>query len=114
MVALGTNMDPHQAFLVLRGVKTLGLRVERAQEGRDRGRAVAQRALEVAWVRYIGLPSHPQYELAKRQMTGPGSMIGFELHGGVVAGAAVMDHVKLAASPCCSAESNRSSSTRRP
>ncbi|MBK7369380.1 MAG: PLP-dependent transferase [Candidatus Eisenbacteria bacterium] len=96
MVALGTNMDPHQAFLVLRGVKTLGLRVERAQKVAIEVARWLEGRPEVAWVRYIGLPSHPQYELAKRQMTGPGSMIGFELHGGVVAGAAVMDHVKLA------------------
>lgn len=96
MVALGTNMDPHQAFLVLRGVKTLGLRVERAQKVAIEVARWLEGRPEVAWVRYIGLPSHPQYELAKRQMSGPGSMIGFELHGGVVAGAAVMDHVKLA------------------
>lgn len=96
MIALGTNMDPHQAFLVLRGVKTLGLRVERAQKVAAEVARWLEGRPEVAWVRYIGLPSHPQYELAKRQMSGPGSMIAFELHGGVVAGAAVMDHVKLA------------------
>lgn len=96
MVALGTNMDPHQAFLVLRGVKTLGLRVERAQKVAIEVARWLESRPEVAWVRYLGLPSHPQYELAKRQMSGPGSMISFELHGGVLAGAAVMDHVKLA------------------
>lgn len=96
MIALGTNMDPHQAFLVLRGVKTLGLRVERAQKVASEVARWLESRPEVAWVRYLGLPSHPQYELAKRQMSGPGSMISFELHGGVVAGAAVMDHVKLA------------------
>lgn len=96
MIALGTNMDPHQAFLVLRGVKTLGLRVERAQKVAGEVARWLESRPEVAWVRYLGLPSHPQYELAKRQMSGPGSMISFELHGGVVAGAAVMDHVKLA------------------
>ena len=96
MIALGTNMDPHQAFLVLRGVKTLGLRVERAQKVAGEVARWLESRPEVAWVRYLGLPSHPQYELAKRQMSGPGSMISFELHRGVVAGAAVMDHVKLA------------------
>jgi methionine-gamma-lyase len=50
----------------------------------------------VAWVRYIGLPSHPQHDLARRQMSGFGSMIAFELKGGLDAGRAVMDHVKLA------------------
>ena len=47
-------------------------------------------------VRYIGLPSHPQHELAKRQMSGFGSMIGFELKGGLEAGRIVMDRVRLA------------------
>ena len=97
MVILGCNMDPHQAFLVSRGVKTLSLRVERAQAERD---ARLPRWLEahpkVEWVRYIGLPSHPQHELVKRQMSGFGSMISFELKGGFEAGRRLMDSVKLA------------------
>ncbi len=96
MVALGSNMDPHQAYLVLRGVRTLGLRMERAQAGALRIARWLEARPEVAWVRYIGLPSHPQHELAKRQMSGPGAMISFELKGGLEAGRAVMDHVRLA------------------
>lgn len=96
MIALGTNMDPHQAFLVLRGLKTLGLRIERAQEGALQIARWLEARPEVAWVRYVGLPSHPQHELAKRQMSGFGAMIAFELKGGLEAGRAVMDHVKLA------------------
>jgi cystathionine beta-lyase/cystathionine gamma-synthase len=96
MVASGCNMDPHQAFLVLRGLKTLGLRVERAQAGA----AVIAKWLEahpkVASVRYIGLPSHPQHELARRQMKGFGSMIAFELKGGFEAGKKLMNNVRLA------------------
>jgi methionine-gamma-lyase len=96
MVNLGCNMDPHQAYLVLRGLKTLGVRIERAQQGA----AVIARWLEarpeVAWVRYLGLPSHPQHELVKRQMAGFGSMISFELEGGLEAGRRLMDGVKLA------------------
>ncbi len=96
MVQTGCNMDPHQAYLVLRGLKTLGIRVERAQQS---AMAIA-RWLEahpmVTSVRYIGLPSHPQHELAKRQMSGFGSMIGFELKGGLDAGRRLMDNVKLA------------------
>jgi methionine-gamma-lyase len=96
MVNLGCNMDPHQAYLVLRGLKTLGLRVERAQQG---AQAIAQwleQHPKVESVRYIGLPSHPQHELARRQMKGFGSMIAFELKGGFEAGRKLMDHVKLA------------------
>jgi methionine-gamma-lyase len=96
MVITGCNMDPHQAFLVLRGLKTLGLRVERAQAGA----AAVARWLEahpkVKSVRYIGLPSHPQHELARRQMQGFGSMIAFELKGGFEAGKKLMNHVRLA------------------
>lgn len=96
MVHMGCNMDPHQAFLVLRGLKTLGLRLERAQVG---ARAIAQWLQahpKVESVRYIGLPSHPQHELAKRQMRGFGTMISFELKGGLEAGRRLMDRVRLA------------------
>ena len=96
MIALGCNMDPHQAYMVYRGLKTLGLRIERAQAGALEIARWLEGRPEVEWVRYIGLPSHPQHELAKRQMSGSGSMISFELKGGVEAGRAVMDHVKLA------------------
>jgi len=96
MIVLGCNMDPHQAYLVYRGVKTLGIRVERAQAGALAIARWLEARPEVGWVRYIGLPSHPQHELAKRQMSGSGSMISFELKGGLDAGRAVMDHVRVA------------------
>ncbi len=97
MVNSGCNMDPHQAFLVLRGLKTLGVRLERAQRS---ALAIAQwleKQPEVSTVRYIGLESHPQYELVKRQMKGFGAMISFELAGGMEAGRRVMDRVQVAA-----------------
>ena len=50
----------------------------------------------VAWIRYPGLKSHPQHELAGRQMKGYGSMISFGLKGGFEAGRKLMDHVRLA------------------
>jgi methionine-gamma-lyase len=74
MIATGCNMDPHQAFLVHRGLKTLALRIERAQASALRIAAWLESRPEVAWVRYIGLPSHPQHELAKRQMSGAGAV----------------------------------------
>jgi methionine-gamma-lyase len=96
MIAMGCNMDPHQAYMVLRGIKTLGVRMERAQANA----MIIARWLEehpkVNWVRYVGLPSHPQHELVKRQMSGFGSMIAFELTGGLEAGRSLMDHVQLA------------------
>jgi methionine-gamma-lyase len=96
MVVLGCNMDPHQAFLVSRGVKTLSLRVERSQQNAIEIAAWLEAHPKVEWVRYIGLASHPQHELVKRQMTGFGSMISFELKGGFEAGRRLMDSVKLA------------------
>jgi len=96
MVSMGCNMDPHQAFLVLRGLKTLGLRIERAQAGAQVIAEWLEAHPKVASVRYIGLPSHPQHELAKRQMCGFGSMISFELKGGLEAGRRLMNNVKLA------------------
>lgn len=96
MISSGCNMDPHQAYLVLRGLKTLGIRIERAQQSAMEIAGWLEQQPEVSWVRYIGLKSHPQHELAKRQMTGFGSMISFELKGGMQAGRILMDRVRLA------------------
>jgi methionine-gamma-lyase len=96
MIDLGCNMDPHQAWLVLRGLKTLGVRIERAQANAAKIAAWLERHPKVERVRYIGLPSHPQHEIARKQMRGFGSMIAFELVGGYEAGRTLMDHVKLA------------------
>jgi methionine-gamma-lyase len=96
MIGMGCNMDPHQAYLVLRGIKTLAIRVERAQENAIKVADFLENHPKVEWVKYPGLKSHPQYELAKRQMDGPGAMISFELKGGFEAGKKLMDNVHLA------------------
>ena len=96
MILTGCNMDPHQAYLVHRGIKTLSLRVEEAQKNAARIASWLEKRPEIEWVRYIGLPSHPQHDIAKRQMSGPGSMISFEMRGGIEAGRQLMDSVKLA------------------
>ena len=96
MVTLGFNMDPHQAYLVIRGVKTLSIRIDRAQESAMKIAAYLENHPKVAWVRYPGLASHPQYELAKTQMDGFGSMISFELKGGIEAGRKLMNSVEMA------------------
>jgi len=96
MINSGCNMDPHQAFLVLRGLKTLGIRVERAQQNAMEIALWLEQQPEVSKVLYIGLKSHPQHELAKRQMSGFGSMISFELKGGMKAGRLLMDNVRVA------------------
>ncbi|MDD4576807.1 MAG: aminotransferase class I/II-fold pyridoxal phosphate-dependent enzyme, partial [Bacteroidales bacterium] len=96
MVFMGCNMDPTQAFMVLRGVKTLAIRIERAQENAMKVADFLSTHPKVAWVRYPGLPSHPQYELGKSQMNGFGSMMSFGLKGGFEAGKKLMDNVHLA------------------
>jgi methionine-gamma-lyase len=96
MVHMGCNMDPHQSFLVLRGLKTLGIRIERAQSGALAIARWLETHPKIKSVRYIGLPSHPQHDLAKRQMRGCGTMISFEMQGGLEAGRRLMNHVKLA------------------
>jgi methionine-gamma-lyase len=95
MTNMGPNMDPHQAYMVHRGLKTLGLRIERAQASAMKIAEYLENHPKVEWVKYPGLKSHPQYELAKQQMDGPGSMISFELKGGLEAGKKMMDNVKL-------------------
>ncbi len=96
MVSSGCNMDPHQAFLVLRGLRTLGVRIERAQRNALEIARWLERQPEIDRVRYVGLESHPQHKLAKRQMSGFGSMISFELKGGLEAGRRLMNSVKVA------------------
>jgi len=96
MVYMGSNMDPHQAYLVLRGVKTLALRVERNQSNAEKVAEFLENHPKVEWIKYPGLKSHPQHELAKKQMNGFGSMISFGLKGGFEAGKRLMDSVHLA------------------
>jgi len=97
VVIMGPCMDPHQASLVSRGLKTLAIRMERAQANAMVIAQWLEKHPKVEWVSYLGLPSHPQHDLVKRQMAGPGAMLAFEVKGGVEAGARLMDSVKLAA-----------------
>jgi methionine-gamma-lyase len=96
MVNMGFNMDPHQAYMVLRGVKTLGIRIDRATENAQKVAVFLEAHPKVAWIKYPGLPCHPQFELSKRQMKAAGAMISFGLHGGFTAAKSLMDNVHLA------------------
>ncbi len=95
MINLGCNMDPHQAYMVIRGIKTLSIRVEKSQENAIKIAKFLSNHPAIAWVKYPGLESHPQHQLALKQMKGPGAIISFELKGGVEAGKILMDNVKL-------------------
>jgi cystathionine beta-lyase/cystathionine gamma-synthase len=74
----GAIMSPFECWLVLRGVKTLAVRMEQHDDNGRRVAAFLANHKKVKEVFYPGLPDHPQHELAKRQMTGFGSMITFE------------------------------------
>jgi cystathionine beta-lyase/cystathionine gamma-synthase len=94
--AVGAILSPFDAFLVLRGTKTLALRM---QQHDANGRQVASFLAEhpkVQQVYYPGLRSHPQHERAKQQMSGFGGMIAFET-GSLAAARAVLDNVRLCA-----------------
>jgi methionine-gamma-lyase len=93
---MGGTMDPHQAWLVLRGVKSLGLRMERAQANTMALARFLEEHPRVAWVRYPGLESHPQHDLMKRQMRGGGAVMSFGVKGGYAAGKKLIDSVELA------------------
>jgi len=93
--ATGGIMDPHQSWLVLRGMRTLSLRVTRAEENAAILASYLEAHPKVKWVRYPGLKSHPQHDLATRQMSGYGSMISFEVEGGAQGGAVILNRVKI-------------------
>jgi cystathionine gamma-lyase len=80
--AIGATPSPMDSFLVLRGTKTLPLRMERHVENAKRVAAWMERQPPIEKVIYPGLPSHPQYALAERQLRGPGGMISFVLKPG--------------------------------
>ncbi|MDR3046625.1 MAG: PLP-dependent aspartate aminotransferase family protein [Bacteroidales bacterium] len=95
MVTFGYNMDPTQAYMVIRGLKTLSIRVLKQQENAQVVAEWLEKHPKVDWVRFPGLPSHPQYELGKQQMDGAGSTMSFGLKGGITAGKILMDNVKM-------------------
>lgn len=95
MVSMGCCMDPHQAFMILRGVKTLSLRIEKAQLNAMEIAHFLAGHPKVSWIKYPGLTSHPQHKLAKQQMKGFGSMISFGLKGGFKAAKKLMNTIRL-------------------
>jgi cystathionine beta-lyase/cystathionine gamma-synthase len=78
---LGVTMDPHAAWLLLRGIKTLAVRVQRQNESALRIARFLSGHAGVRQVHYPFLEAHPQYELAMAQMRGGGGMLSFEIEG---------------------------------
>ncbi len=92
---IGAVPGPFDCWLALLGMKTLHLRMRCHAESAQKIAEFLHGHGKVARVIYPGLPSHPQHEIARRQMSGFSGMISFELKGGIEAGAALMNGVKL-------------------
>ena len=95
---MGAAISPFNSFLILQGIETLHVRMDRHCEN---AMAVAQYLKDhpkVAWVRYAGLPDHPDYPLVQRYMDGgrASSILSFGIQGGLEAGARFIDALKLA------------------
>jgi len=93
--ALGLGCSPFDAWLVLRGVKTLGPRMECHQRGAMALARYLKTNSKISHVYYPGLEDHPQHELAKRQQSGFGAMLSFEIKGGRPAVERVVSRLKL-------------------
>lgn len=93
--AAGLIMAPQSAFLTLQGCKTLSVRLERQSANALAVARFLEAHPKVAQVRYPGLESFPQRELALRQASGFGAMLWFEVKGGVKAGKTLMDRIRL-------------------
>ncbi|MGB9702514.1 MAG: trans-sulfuration enzyme family protein [Candidatus Kapaibacteriota bacterium] len=91
----GGTIDPFNAFLVHRGLKTLKLRVMKAQENAQKIAEYLDQHPKIKEVMYPGLKSHPQYDIAQKQQKGPGAMISFQLKGGFDAGVKLMNNIEI-------------------
>lgn len=91
----GACLSPHDASLILRGIKTLGIRMEQICQNTQRIAQYLEDNPKVETIYYPGLTSFPQYELAKRQMRLAGGMIAIELKGGIKAGREFLNRLNL-------------------
>ena len=92
----GGALDAQSAFLLLRSLKTLGLRIARQNENAMGVARFLETHAAVARVHYPGLPSHAAHAVAARQMSGFGGMLSFELKGGLDAATVVLDRLQYA------------------
>jgi cystathionine beta-lyase/cystathionine gamma-synthase len=95
VIYLGCSMDPEAAFLLIRGMKTLGIRMLHQCENAMIVAKYLEKHPKVARVHYPGLPSHPDHKLAKRQMRGFGAMLAFDMKGGLADARRFCDRVRI-------------------
>ncbi|MGD0496270.1 MAG: aminotransferase class I/II-fold pyridoxal phosphate-dependent enzyme [Candidatus Bathyarchaeia archaeon] len=93
--SLGGTLDPLAAWLLLRGLKTLGLRMERHNSNGIKVATYLERHPKVKTVHYPGLEKHPQHAIAKRQMTGFGGVVSFEINRDFETTAKFVENLKL-------------------
>lgn len=93
--AVGAVMGPFDAYLTLRGTKTLAVRMERTEVSSRRIADFLEAHPKVERIAYPGLASHPQHELATRQMSGGGGMITIHLVGGIDEARRFLEHVRV-------------------
>ncbi|HUL21345.1 MAG TPA: PLP-dependent aspartate aminotransferase family protein [Thermodesulfobacteriota bacterium] len=93
--AMGAILSPFDSFLVLRGIKTLAVRMREHQQNALRLASYLEKHPKVERVNYPGLKSHPQHALAERQATGHGGMLSFEINGGLKEAERFLENVKL-------------------
>lgn len=92
----GAALSPFNAFLILQGIETLHLRMERINQNTLAVAQYLQQHPKVAWVNYAGLPDHPEHALAKKYLPrGASGLLTFGLPGGVEAGARFLDALQL-------------------
>ena len=93
---MGAALSPFNTFLILQGLETLSLRMERHCENAQKVAEYLQQHPQVAWVNFAGLPDHPDHHLAQRYMGGtPASILSFGIQGGQEAGARFIDALQL-------------------
>ncbi len=95
--SIGAVASPHDSWLILLGVKTLSLRMERHSSNALAVARWLEAHPKVSKVTYPGLESHPMHHVAKKQMSAFSGMISFELTGGIPAGVALLNNVELCA-----------------
>lgn len=92
----GAALSPFNAFLILQGLETLALRMDRHTENAQKVAEYLQNHSQVAWVKYAGLSNHPEHDLAVRYMSGkPAGILSFGIKGGAEAGARFIDALQL-------------------
>lgn len=93
---MGAALSPFNAFLIMQGMETLSLRMERHCENAQKVAEFLEAHEQVAWVNYAGLPSHPDHAMAQKYMDGkPSAIMSFGIKGGEAAGIKFIDALQL-------------------